>query len=381
MEANDTARTAARQWRRRRRTAAACGLLLAAAVALAGCGSSGGSRSNDSAAAPQARNQQDTGNADAAGTGGTGGAGGGTAGTGGAGTTAPRPAPGSLIRVAHLTVRTPHVEQQLDAARTMAADAGGYAGDEQTTVDARGHAESTVELRVPVAAYDATVTRLAKLGTLLARTVSVQDVTGQVVDVASRVRSQQASVARVRALMDRASSLSDVVSLESELSTRESALEALEAQQAALRSQTELATISLRLTEPPARPAPPHPARKHDGFWTVVGHGLGQGWHAFYVTMRVLLVVAAVVLPFALLALLVWYGYRLLRRRLPGIVPGHRPEPSTLRAPDGSGPRVPGPALPAYPGAARKAAPKASGAPDRPNAPEGQDEPEGPPAG
>jgi hypothetical protein len=215
---------------------------------------------------------------------------------------------------------------------------------------------------VPAAAYDGLLVRLAGLGTLVDRTVQVADVTGQVVDVRSRIRSQQASVARVRALMDRASDLNDVVSLESELSTRESALESLEAQQDALASRTDLATISLHLVEPPAKPARHPAAAKHDGFWTAVGHGLRDGWHGLSVTLRALLVAAAVVLPFAAPALLLWSGYRLLRRRLPGGRAAGRMGDVSLRAPDGraagrraadgGAPLVPSPGLPAYPGAA-----------------------------
>jgi hypothetical protein len=181
------------------------------------------------------------------------------------------------------------------------------------------------------------LTELAGLGTLLSREASVQDVTGQVVDVTSRVATQRASVARVRALMDQARQLGDIVSLESELSTRESALEALEAQQASLRSQTDLATVTLRLTEPSAARAAPKPAKRHDGFWTAVGHALGDGWHAFYVTMRVALIVVAVALPFAAAALLGWYGYRVVRRRLPGM-PRRTAVYSSPRGP-GRGPR------------------------------------------
>lgn len=246
-----------------------------------------------------------------------------TGGSGSGGSSTVTPAATYLVRTAQLGIRTPHVERQLDRARDYAAQDGGYAGDEDTTVDAAGHATSSVQLRVPAAAYDRLLTQLSGLGTLLSRTVSVKDVTGQVVDVQSRIKSQQASVARVRALMDRAGSLGDVVSLESELSTRESDLEALEAQQASLRSQTNLATVTLRLSEPPAKPAPPRTA-KHDGFWTAAGHAARGGWHALYVTLRALLVAFLAVLPFAAVLLACWLTVLAVRRRF---LPARRPAP------------------------------------------------------
>jgi hypothetical protein len=322
---------------RRRAAAVPFALLLAASLAVAGCSASDHA-SADKAAAPAATRGQDNGANDSgslengrsgtdASSSASGTRKGATTGNGSRHTTPP--APTYLVRTATLTVRTPTVGDALDKARAMAADAGGYAGDEDTSVDAAGHEQSTIQLRVPPAAYDSVLTRLAGLGKLMDRKVSVEDVTGQVVDVQSRIRSQQASVARVRKLMDQAGSLGDVVSLESELSTREADLESLEAQQSALREQTNLATVTLRLVEPPVKPAAPEPRPKphHDGFWTQVGHALGGGWHAFYVTARGVLVVVSAALPFLVVVLAGLIGYRLLRRRWP------RQEPSSMTPP------------------------------------------------
>ncbi|WP_308190701.1 DUF4349 domain-containing protein [Streptomyces sp. HPF1205] len=375
----------------RRRGAAALGaLLLAASLGVAGCGSgsggSGASHADNAAAGPAARGAApDLSGPNASGSNayGPSGAPAGVPSATGTGTgTGSKAAAGGtpsargqaqatyLARTANLTVRTPHVEDALDRARRLAASAGGYAGDEDTAVDDRGHVQSTVQLRVPPAAYDSLLTELAGLGTLLERKVSVEDVTGQVVDVTSRVKSQQASVARVRALMDRAGSLTDVVALESELSTREAALESMEAEQAALKSRVDLASVTLRLVEPAAKAAPAAPEREKDhGFWTTVGHALRDGWHAFCVVVRTVLVVLSVVAPFAAVAALVWWVYRLVRRRLPrtGAVPRAA---SSLRGPAGAGrgadadvPRVPAyPAYPAAPAAAPSGADTGTGA-------------------
>ncbi|MFJ4410871.1 DUF4349 domain-containing protein [Streptomyces sp. NPDC088910] len=348
---------------RRRLAAVPAVLLLAASLAVAGC-SSESRGASDKAAAPAARGQDDSGS-DSMKNGGSGtDAGNAPSGTPGSasdkaattGNSGKPSAPSYLVRTAHLTVRTPKVGDALDKARAMVADAGGYAGTEDTSVDAGGHEQSTIQLRVPPAAYDGLLTRLAGLGTLMERKVGVEDVTGQVVDVQSRIKSQQASVARVRKLMDQAGSLSDVVSLERELSTREADLESLQAQQAALRERTDLATVTLRLVEPPVKHVAAKPKPKHeDGFWTQVGHALGGGWHAFYVTIRGVLVVLSAVLPFLVVALAGFIGYRLVRRRWP------RQEPPTM-APR---PWSPSSHAPIHPQRTPSTAPAGTDAPER----------------
>ncbi|MEW1865479.1 DUF4349 domain-containing protein [Streptomyces sp. NPDC088194] len=312
----------ARPRRLGRRGAAGLALLLAAAVAVGGCSASSGSDSSGAKSADAGVKRAADAPFSAASTAPSGATGSGSTDSGAAHGSAPggtptgTPTPASyLVRTATLGVRTPHVQDQLAKARQYATRAGGYAGDETTTVDASGRATSTIQLRVPPDAYDTVLAELGGLGRLLERKVSVADVTGQVVDVGSRIKSQQASVARVRALMDKATDLDDVVKLESELSTRESALEALEAQQTSLRSRTDLATITLKLSEPPAAPArakPHHPS----GFWTTVGHAFGTGWHGFRVAVRGVLVAFAVVLPFAAVVALGFLAYRLVRRKV-----------------------------------------------------------------
>lgn len=335
---------------RRRRGAAVAALLLAAALGVAGCGASsdGGSAGADKAVAPAAphaaQGAPDSGSDNGAVAQGNGSAKAPSAPSPGAGNgKTPALAPTYLVRTAELSIRTPHVQDALQQARTLVAGAGGYAGDENTALDARGHATSSIQLKVPPAAYDRLLDDLGGLGTLLDRKVSVEDVTSQVVDVRSRVKSQQASVDRVRKLMDRAAGLGDVVSLESELSSRESALEALEAQQASLEAQADLATVTLRLSEPPVKAAAHEPAKKKDDGWKKVRDALGDGWHAFTTTVRTVLVVLAVLLPFLALAALAWAARRLVRRWRPRTEPAASPAPLRQAAWLPQHPPVPGP--------------------------------------
>ncbi|WP_416961152.1 DUF4349 domain-containing protein [Streptomyces sp. Agncl-13] len=284
---------------------ALAGLLLASVLALAGCSgandksataSDAGAGADSKAAAPQE----------------------GASGSGNARNTktAPKLTASSIIRTASLSVRVKDVPKALDEARTTTENAGGFVGNESTSLDGQGHERTRVVLRVPTDKYDEVLTDLEGAGKLLDRTAKAQDVTDQVVDVESRITSQRASVARVRELMDRATRLSDVVQLEGELSTRESDLEALLAQQASLKDRTGLATITLSLSQTPVAKA----AAKDDtpGFVDAVA----GGWHVFVTMLRWIALALGAVLPFAAvaaLALVLWL--RLVRPRRAAAAP------------------------------------------------------------
>ncbi|MGW0994030.1 DUF4349 domain-containing protein [Streptomyces sp. NPDC002523] len=304
------------------------GVLLAASLALAGCGGANDSSGDSkSAAAGEARA----------------GAAGGKADSGRSARRTPRLTPNAIIRTASLTVEVKDVVKALAAARTTAENAGGYVGDETTSVDSDGHEQTRVVLRVPADEYDDVLTGLQGAGRLVERTAKAQDVTDQVVDVDSRIKSQRASVARIRELMDRASKLSDVVTLEGELSSREADLEALLAQQASLKDRTSLATISLSLSEKPARKAAQDDT---PGFLDAVS----GGWHVFVTMLRWIALALGAVLPFAVLAaLLALLWRRIVRPRLPrraepapaatalGPLPHARPAEETTAAESGDG--------------------------------------------
>jgi hypothetical protein len=323
-------------------------LLLAACLALAGCGAGSGDSGSDAAdgkaAVPEAQRQGAAG----VGTAGSGGAdaSGSRKGTpGGTAKGAPKPAASSIVRTASLTVRVADVPEALDTARTVARDAGGFVGDEDTRRNEDGSRHSRVVLRVPAAKYDEVLRELQGTGRLLSRTAKAEDVTDQVVDVDSRVKSQRASVARIRALMDRATKLSDVVSLEGELSTREADLEALLAQRAALKDRVDLATVTLSLTESAAADKGNAATDDDPGFLDA----LSGGWDVFLTLLRWLALAVGAVLPFAAalaLGALLWR--RVLRPRLPrhpvpaaatARVPAPAPAPAST--PDATAPSAP----------------------------------------
>jgi hypothetical protein len=223
-----------------------------------------------------------------------------------------------LIYTAQLTVRARNVSDAVSRATAIAASAGGYVASENASSDPNhpDRSTATIELKIPVAAYAATLAGLSgnALGRQLSLHQQAQDVTQQVADVSSRVTSDQAAIAQLRALLSRAGNVGDLLSVQNQIDSEESDLEAMLAQQRALNRETAYATVTVTIVGPKAVPKPvtskPAPG---------LSNGLTAGWHAFRTSLSWLLAVIGAIAPFAaviaLLGALGYWGRRWLTRR------------------------------------------------------------------
>ena len=208
------------------------------------------------------------------------------------------------VRTGTLTVRTDDVPAAARTAVRAAEDEGGFLESEDTKDE-----RTTMTLRVPPARFTAVGDALAKLGSVTARTVATEDVTGDVADVEGRLAAARESARRVRSLLVRASTISEITKLESELTSRESDLESLERRRRALAGRTSYAAITVTF-EPP-RAVAAKAGAGDAGF----GDGLRSGWRVFVTTVNGLLVALGALLPFLVAGAMVGVPVWLVRRR------------------------------------------------------------------
>jgi Domain of unknown function (DUF4349) len=290
------------------------GVMLVGALALAGCsaGTSSSSASSSGlaqaasgplapagAAAGAAPHQQD-----------------------GTGTTTARLAPaGDIIYTAQLTVRARSVNPAAATAAQITENAGGYVSNETTSTDPDhpSQATATVQLKIPVPVYQATLSKLegGLVGAQLSLQQQAQDVTQQVADVNSQVTSDDAAITQLRALLSHAGSVSELLSVQNQINDEETSLEAMQAQQRSLDHEVSYATVTLTILGPQAKPLVHHAKAPPS-----LAGGLGAGWRALRITVSWTLAFVGAVAPFALIAALaafvIYRGRRwLLRRRLP----------------------------------------------------------------
>jgi hypothetical protein len=310
-------------------------VLLGGGMFLAGCSAGSSSGAASSVAVPAQEAAPASGAAAANGAAADGAAAGaaqraaasGASGAQGAGTTARLAPASSIIYTAQLTVRTGNVSAAAAQASRIAGGVGGYVSGETMSADPDHPSKATasVELKIPVASYQATLGQLARgLGTQLALQQQAQDVTQRVADVNSQVASAQAAIVQLRSLLSHAGSVGDLLSVQNQINSEEASLESMQAQQRALSHQTSYATVTLTLLGPKAKPAvhrqKPPPS---------LAGGFSAGWHALRVTVSWTLAFLGAVAPFAAILALAGYaayrGRRWLARRKPA-APGASPE-------------------------------------------------------
>lgn len=297
----------------RRKLGAVAGIVLGAVVVLGGC-SGGGEESGTGTEAPQ-------GNSRAGGAAGPGAekAPAGVATDGktqadgrtGAGSGQGQPSlTRQIVRTGSITLESREIEKHRQDAIGVVTGLRGHVASEDTGSDADGELNrATLVLRVPTASFETAIQRLSGIAKRTRIQQDSTDVTEQVVDVESRIASQRASLNRMRTLLARANTVAEVVSVESELTRREADLEALLAKQKSLSQQTELATLTLQLTEPGKTP----PEEESDrGFLA----GLRGGWTAFVTSVTAVATALGAALPFLVLLTLIAVPLYRFRHRL-----------------------------------------------------------------
>ena len=206
----------------------------------------------------------------------------------------------------------------------------GLIDNERTETDKEGDVRlSRLVVRVPSSDFDAVMTKLATLGTLVESSRKAKDVTTQVIDTDVRIRAQEQSLARVEALLARAESIRDIMAIEAQLTRRQADLDALKQTRAFLADQTEMSTINVYLEKETPETAPAPPKKHHNAFVT----GLIAGWDAFTDVAGGLAKGTGASLPFLgvllLLAWPLWLGIRRLASASRNSIASEAAEPVT----------------------------------------------------
>ena len=308
---------------------AAVGVVLVAMVVVAGCDrtgepdSAGGGRGSGEAAAEPAADQATGGPPDPAASGAADqaapAAGATEAGKGGSAGSTGAAAQVRLVDLGNRVVRTASVDLEVgegelnktinDATDVVPQAKGLYVGS-STSVPEGEPASGQVTFRVPVDAFEPVLRQLKELGTYRGEKSSTEDVTNQYVDLNGQLAAWRAQERVYLRLLDRAKSVADVIAVQNQLQQVQSNIERLQGQLNHLEDQSSFSTIVLQLTEPGAGGPAPQPTGRLARAWATAVNGLG-------VMAAAVLVAVVWLTPLVILAGLVLFGVRALRRPRP----------------------------------------------------------------
>ena len=285
-------------------------LLVVAVVLVAGCGSDGDSASDSAGSATIGRQSEQAGGA--------------------AVTTTPPAVPQAagagqdqgvllaqvagrqVIYTAKLQVEVADVFAAAAEAKRLAGVAGGYLFSERSVeTESSSQPQSEITFKLPPQRFGTVMDDLARLGRERGRQVDASDVTAQLIDLDARLRTAEASLTRVRALLADAKTVQEIVNLESEVTKRETVVEQLKGQVNQLSRQVEFATVTVTFGQKLVLAVDEDESDLPGPLDALAGSG-----RVLLISLAIVVLVLAAVLPFIPLALLGAWITRMVRRRI-----------------------------------------------------------------
>lgn len=140
-----------------------------------------------------------------------------------------------LIYTATLHLAVFQVEQQMNAVERLARDVGGY-------LSVRNDTQITV--RIPRGKFDDTIKSIEKLGDVVHRSVTAQDVTDEYVDLEIRLKNGRAVRDRLQALLEKAG-VKEAIEIQKELARVTEEIERIEGRLKLLKDKIAFSTITV----------------------------------------------------------------------------------------------------------------------------------------
>lgn len=155
-----------------------------------------------------------------------------------------------VMKQGFLDIRVESADWTLEQIQTIAKEKGGSVFNSSFSQDTSGVKTGSVTVKVPVDRFDEAVAALKKTAAVvMSENVSGSDVTEQYIDVTARIKNKKVAEESLQALLSRAEKISDVIEITNTLASIRGEIESLEGQLRYLESQTDMASITLSITE------------------------------------------------------------------------------------------------------------------------------------
>lgn len=149
-----------------------------------------------------------------------------------------------------LDIRVQSADEALGRIREIALAQGGSIANSDFYQGTDNVKSGSVTVKVPVAKFEEAFLALKKVATLVeSESIAGTDVTEQYIDLSARLKNKQAQEIALQNLLNRAEKVSDIIDITRELGTVRGEIESLEGQLRYLGSQTDMASITIFITE------------------------------------------------------------------------------------------------------------------------------------
>lgn len=223
---------------------------------------------------------------------------------------APRGAPNRRrIQRSRLALQVDDITVATEQARAIATGLGGFITDQRFSEDDRGRKMTDLTLRVPEEKLPEALAALTQLGRVQEEETSGEDVTEATeatenLDI--RLENARRLEKRLIALLEkRTTKVEELLAVEKELARVRGEIETMEERKRSLDDRVALATIDVRLSEPPGWGR---------GIFNPIKGVLQRALGAFVASLAALVVITSAAVPWiAVLILAGWLSLRLLR--------------------------------------------------------------------
>ncbi len=155
-----------------------------------------------------------------------------------------------VIKTGELSIRVQDTPKAMEDVKRIALSKNGYIESSSISDDGTSPRSGVLTVRVPAASFEQTLSELKALGVLvLSESVHGQDVTMQYVDLEADLKNARAEEASYLEIMKRSGKIEEVLMVTERLANVRGRIERLDGQKRYLENQTDLATITVSLTE------------------------------------------------------------------------------------------------------------------------------------
>lgn len=216
-----------------------------------------------------------------------------TAGSSGGTAIAPAASPPTVPLVQTKVIKTASVGLQIkdgtltavmERLTNIAGGEGGYVQTSGTNSPSGGQpATGNTTLRIPVANFSPALGQVEALGQPLSVTASGQDVTSQYADLQAQLQALDDSRTQYEQILTQAQSITDILAVEQQISSVQSQIDQIQGQINVMNDQTSYSTITVNVSEAPAKSAvkpPPGPPSGLSKAWAHARHSFTHGVEA-----------------------------------------------------------------------------------------------------